>query len=291
MGSLIKTGEVVKVEPEDIIHLYRYIKKYITLDPKEYLNFLDKLAKEDSDFYDDPFYDDFDFNSDFFIPNPCPLYVCFTTNFLLVPKYMYSEIPRILKNNTKVQHRDKIEYEKFSYFDVYRFDDKSDGEIEKVEFEVRFEVDFIPDCFLEKARIFALKLKVAASEPDNKSSNFYDKVLFEDRFCTFYRILPPLAFYEIKRFEEDLRKLRLVQGISYSKFPKWRRGGVVERIERIEEYMILFTNFLYTLYTGEFEKNTPERRLFEPFTKSLKELGDTFENALQGLKVLVKFTG
>jgi hypothetical protein len=254
--------------------------KYITLDLEEYLNFLDKEAKEDSDFYDDPFYDAPDFDSVFFTTNLFPLYVCFTTNFLLVPKYMYSEIPRILKNNTKVQNRDKIEYEKFSYFDVYRFDDKSDGEIEKVEFEVEFR----PHRFLEKARIFALKLNVAASEPDNKSSNFYDKVPFEDRFCSFYSILPPLTFYAIERFEEDLRMLSLVQGKSYSKFPKWCRGGVVERIERIEEYMILFTNFLYTLYTGEFEKNTPERRLFERFTAILSFFGDTFEEVLSTIK-------
>jgi hypothetical protein len=55
--------------------------------------------------------------------------------------------------------------------------------------------------------------------------------------------------------------------------------------------MILFTNFLYTLYTGEFEKNTPGGRLFEPFTKFLKEFGDTFENVLQGIEVFVKLIG
>jgi hypothetical protein len=231
----------------------------------DYLNFLREEAKEDSNFYT----------------------AFLTTNLLLVPKYMYSRIPRILKNNTKVQHRDKIEYEKFSYFDVYRFDNKSDGEIEKVEFEVQFGPS---SFFLERARIFALKLNIAASEPDNKSSNFYDNVPFKDRFCSFSTLIHE-NYDDIESFEKDLRTLCWIQGKSYSKFPKRRRGGVVDRIEHIEEHMILFTNFLYTLYTGEFEKNTPGSRLFEPITKFLKELGDTFENALEWLEALVKLTG
>jgi len=264
MGSLIKTGEVIKVDPRDIINLYRMIRTFITLEMNDYLDFLREEAKEDSNFYT----------------------AFFTTNLLLVPKYMYSRIPRILKNNTKVQHRDKIEYEKFSYFEVYRFDNKSDGEIEKVEFEVEFR----PHRFLEKARIFALKLNVAASEPDNEDPNFYDKVPFKDRFC-FFSMLIHENYDDIESFEKDLRTLCWIQGKSYSKFPKRRRGGVVDRIEHIEEHMILFTNFLYTLYTGEFEKNTPGGRLFEPFTKFLKEFGDTFENVLQGIEVFVKLIG
>jgi hypothetical protein len=253
------------------------------VDLEEYFNFLNKEAKVDSDFYDDSFYDDLDFDLVFFNISLFSLFVRFTTNFLLVPKYMYSEIPRILKNNTKVQHRDKIEYEKFSYFDVYRFDDKSDGEIEKVELEVGFR----PYRFvgkLGKAKIYSLQLLVAAFEPDNEDPNFYDKVPFKDRFCSFYSIFPPLTFHAIKRFEEDLRMLSLVQGKSYSEFPNWCTGGVVESIERIEEYMILFTNFLYTLYTGEFEKNTPKRRLFERFTAILSFFGDNFEEVLSTIK-------
>jgi hypothetical protein len=266
MGSLIKTGKVVKVDPRDIINLYRMIRTWVTLAMNDdYLNFLREEAKEDSNFYT----------------------VFLTTNLLLVPKYMYSEIPRILKNNTKVQHRDKIEYEKFSYFNVYRFDNKSDGEIEKVEFEVQFGPS---SFFLERVRIFALKLNIVASEPDNEDPNFYDKVPFKDRSC-FFSTLIHENYDDIESFEKDLRTLYWIQGKSYSKFPKRRRGGVVDRIEHIEEHMILFTNFLYTLYTGEFEKNTPGGRLFEPFTKSLKELGDTFENALEGLKFIVILAG
>jgi len=266
MGSLIKTGEVVKVDPRDISDLYQFIRRVITLDLNDYFNFLGQ-AKKDPNFY-----------PGFFTTNLILVY--FTTSLLLVPKYMYSRIPRILKNNTKVQHRDKIEYEKFSYFDVYRFDDKSDGEIEKVEFEVEIR----PDSFLKEARIFALKLNVAASEPDNKSSNFYDKVPFKDQFCFFSTLIHEKRD-DIESFVKDLRTLYWIQGKSYSKFPKRRRGGVVDRIEHIEDHMILFINFLYTLYTGEFEKNTPGGRLFEPFTKILKELGDTFENALEWIKV------
>jgi len=272
MGSLIKTGEVIKVDPRDIIDLYPFIRGYITLDLNDYFNFLGQ-AKKDPNFY-----------SGFFTTNLILVY--FTTNLLLVPKYMYSRIPRILKNNTKVQHRDRIEYEKFSYFDVYRFDYKSDGEIEKVEFEVEIR----PDSFLEKARIFALKLNIAASEPDNEDPNFYDKVPFKDRFC-FFSMLIREKYDDIESFEKDLRTLSWIQGKSYSKFSKRRRGGVVDRIEHIEEHMILVINFLYTLYTGEFEKNTPGGRLFEPFTEFLKKFGDTFENALQWIEVFVKFTG
>ncbi len=51
MGSLIKTGEVVKADPRDIIYFYRFIREYITWDLEDYFNFLDKIGKKDFPYY------------------------------------------------------------------------------------------------------------------------------------------------------------------------------------------------------------------------------------------------
>jgi hypothetical protein len=260
MGSLIKTGEVVKVDPRDIIYLYRFIREYITWNLDDYLNFLNKTGKKDSYYY----------------------YATVKLNSLLMPKFKYSSLyDRI--GNVKIEQADKIKYENFSNFDVYQLDPNPDGEILKVELVsviARSNVGAV-------ARIRGLDFVVSEAGsgvlPDVTSIEYSFSATSIHETNT-----------DIEELQGYLRTLRWTQGKSYLKLSEHSRRnetGVGYKIRHFEEKFFLFVNFLYTLYTGSFEKNDPGHILFEPFTELLRTYGNTFEEVLSTIKEVVTLVG
>jgi hypothetical protein len=265
MGSLIKTGEVVEVDPRDIIYLYRFIREGITWNLDDYLNFLDKVGKK---------------NSKYYIVN-LPL------NLLLIPKFAYSSMYESIKS-IKVKRADKIKYENFSCFNVYRFEPNSDGKILKIELALAVG----PNNNKTVARIWELGLILSESGFQCSTGNVNTTVSSTEYYHSTTRI------YEGKGDIEDLqgylRTLRWTQGKSYLELSKHsipNEKGVVYKITHFEEKFFLFVNFLYTLYTGSFEKNDPGHILFEPFTELLRTYGNTFEEVLSTIKEVVTLVG
>jgi hypothetical protein len=265
MGSLIKTGEVVKADPRDIIYLYRFIRECITWNFDDYHNFLGKVGRKNSDYYQ----------------------ATLTLNFLLVPKFRYS-LPHEKIKNTEVQQADKIKYENFSNFDVYQFDPNSNGEI----LEIKFESGIRHSNTKAVARVWWLDLVVVETGFRCSVGNSDLSVASVEYYHS------GTLIHETNSDMEDLqgylRTLRWTQGKSYlelSKRSKPNETGVGYKIRRFEENFFLFVNFLYTLYTGGFEKNSPEYTLFKPFTDLLKTYGSTFEEVLSTVKEVMMFVG
>jgi hypothetical protein len=265
MGSLIKTGEVVKADPRDIIYLYRFIREFITWNFDDYLDFLKKIGKDGSVYY------------------PATL----TLNFLLIPKFGYSSLYKGIKS-IKVEQADKIKYENFSHFDVYQFDPNSNGEILKIKL-----ISGIRRSNTKAvARIWELNLVVVETGSHCSAGNT-DINAPSVEYCHSATLIHETNV-DIENLQGYLRTLRWTQGKSYlelSKRSKPNETGVVYKIRHFEESFFLFVNFLYTLYTGGFEKNSPEHILLEPFTELLRTYGNTFEEVLSTIKEVVTLVG
>jgi hypothetical protein len=269
MGSLIKTGEVVKADPRDIIYFYRFLKNYMIWNLDEYTNFLRKVKGKFTNYsYVDIF----------------PL------NLLLIHESVYSPLYQRIRG-IKVEQADKIKYENFSRFNVYKFDRDSDGEVLEVRFEVEFGACQLNDGRMA-ARIWQLDIELLESEPYPSKDNTDETVIKVEHHGFTTRIYGGTT--DIEDLQGYLRTLRWTQGKSYSKLSEHSRPdrtGVGYKIRQLEQRLLLFANFFYTLYTDGFEKNNPSYVLLEPFIKLLKTYGDTFEEVLSTINEVVTLVG
>jgi hypothetical protein len=268
MGSLIKTDEVVKVDPRDIVYLYRFIREYMTWNLDDYHNFLDKVGKKFTDYHA----------------------VMFPLNLLLIHEFVYSSLYREIRS-IRVERVDKIKYENFSRFNVYKFDRDSDGEVLEVWLIVEFGPNYINSGGVS-ARIWGLNLDLLESglHPSKENANVTVSKAEHHGFATRIRG----GKLDIEELQGYLKTLRWTQGKSYlklSEHSKPNRTGVAYKITHLEENLLLFVNFFYTLYTGGLEKNNPGYILLEPFMELLRTYGNTFEEVLSTIKEVVTLVG
>jgi hypothetical protein len=234
----------------------------------DYHNFLNKVGKKITDYHA----------------------VMFPLNFLLIHEFVYSFLYWEIRS-IKVEQADKIKYENFSRFNVYKFDRDSDGGVLEVWLIVEFGPNNINNGRVS-ARIWGLGLDLLESglHPSKKNANVTVSKAEHHSFATRIRG----GKTDIEDLQGYLRTLRWTQGKSYSKLSERSRPnetGVGHKIRQLEQNLLLFANFFYTLYTDGFEKNNPGYILLEPFIKLLKTYGNTFEEVLSTIKEVVTLVG
>lgn len=108
MKTLIKIDKVIKIDPRNVIDLYKFVKRYIRWEPRDYLNELDKR-----------FPNRFGNHTTAEIP----------LDIVILPSYMFLQVPSTLEGIIKPQHSDVIRPENFSYFGLYKVVDDPNGKI------------------------------------------------------------------------------------------------------------------------------------------------------------------
>jgi len=78
--------------------------------------------------------------------------------------------------------------------------------------------------------------------------------------------------------------LKWANNRNYSEFYSERGSVVAEKIEAIEDELLVMLNFFYTVYTGGYEKNKYSK-ILEPITNLLKKYGDTFDKVIEMIKL------
>jgi hypothetical protein len=250
MGKLVKTGEKVTVQPRDIIYLYRFIKEVINWDRKEYFDFLDKEVwskgiQEGGDIY-----------MSLIIPR-----------FLLVPDYRYSTIPTTMFDVTEIRGGDLVTYEKLSTFSIYEFIDGAEGSVDRVSIGAHL----VPYA-LSRVGLMTLSLGMFSS----------------DWTIGIFRVDVEDPKETISKLEGGLKTFKCLLGNSYYRylFEHQRKSKkLIESMTHLEDSLLIFVNFLYALYTGEFtsklpDSDLPDYKLFKPFVKTLQSFGKSFGEAL-----------
>ncbi len=248
--KLEKTGKVIKVDPSHVIPMWKFSKDLMQWEPEEYLRYVGRENVSQGSVVN-VFHDTRKIEP----------------SFILFPVYRYSSILddiMIRRLGIESEYEDRIKLENLSLFNVY-----------KVIKDVDPEVD----------------ITVVAGITVGIVGDKDAKVRINDVGVDFkvgpYRNLVSTLFHWGHWYDMYLKTLMWAEGRKWSNFsdkPRYK-SKVVDHMYSIEYAMFVFTNFLYTLYTGDgLKSNTAEYKLFKPYVDLLQSYGDTFEEAITTIK-------
>jgi hypothetical protein len=257
---LEKTGEVVKVDPEYIVSLHKFLMDFVKWEPDEYLK---AVGREDVRWRP--------------VNGPAVEYLDYKAvirpKFLLFPVYRYSSIPKYTvadELGIEFEKDERIKLENLSLFDVYRVVDGVDPEV-----EITISNEILPEITpsnKKRARLFDITIDFKIGSK-------------KDYYCV-------IIIWSIW-YSNYLKTLRWARGRKYLNFASKGlvHSKVVSHIYAIENGMFVFLNFLYALYNEHFEEDTVESRLFKPLSDLLRSYGNTFEEAMSTINELIVLTG
>jgi hypothetical protein len=245
MKTLIKTDKVIKIDPREVVNLYKFIRRYMQWEPKEYLSRLDKILPNRLENY---------------IYSEIPL------DFVILPTYMVSPLPPNFKGIIKPKRRDVIYLENFSYFDLYKVVEDPNGKITDAVVTVGVNYrEFEGTVGIERVLLRVEYLR----------SSFPYQPLF-----LFSNLGAP--FVSEDTLEDILRVLRWAQGRSYSNFQR-ESSRLMRKLFELEENLTAFLNFLHALHTHKFDGMDMTSWLFKRYSDTIKGLGCNFEDAFSKL--------
>jgi hypothetical protein len=258
--KLEKTGEIVRVNPQYIVPLHRFLVDFIKWGHDEYLK---AVGKKDVRWCP--------------VNGPAVEYLDYKTvirpKFLLFPVYRYSAIPKHTvaeELGIEFEKDERIKIENLSLFDVYRVVEDVNPEV-----EITVSTEILPEITQSNEKVAKL-FDITIDFKIGSKKDYYCVIIIWSVWYNNY-----------------LKTLRWAQGRKYFNFAS--RGlvhsKVASHIYAIENGMFVFLNFLYALYNGHFEEDTVEYKLFKPFSDLLRNYGDTFEEAISTINELMVFTG
>jgi len=254
MGTLIKTGKVVEIEPDKVVHFYRFLKNFANWDLNDFVSQYKRVGGTGTIF---------------------PVSTILTT--VLIPEYRYSYIPKFFKYYTDIKRADKIDYKNFSRFNIYKIDINDIGGP-----HIELRVEFAYDKWINKVRVTGVELELTHYSRPRMPHSYKFKTL----------ILPDNTF--VKKLMEGLELLRSLKGKAYSQLPEEQRKQVAESFCAIENNMVIFANLFYPLYMGELEwyGSTGEvgRWAFSSVYEFLRQYGADFDDALRTIEGVSRLT-
>lgn len=275
--NLVKTGRVIKVNPYDILSLYKYAKYHIQWESRELIKKLmeiypyrKELGNEDYDvFYNyggGVLFEGEGVEKDVSIHIPL--------NFLLLPVYIHGIVPPSYEYEKIIDviepdKNDVVDMDKLSLFNVYQVVDDAKGRINVVKLVISIE-------YRKDIRNYGIgALDVIADDiptiedPERLSilSLVYDSSDEEERIAKY------------------LGKIRELQGKKYSEIGRFRDG-----IEWVEERLITTINLINALYTSKFDENDIIGWMLKQYSDTFKGFGCEFEDMLSSAaKVISAF--
>lgn len=255
MKELREIGKTFTVDIRDVVRLFEFMKNYMNWDFDLYRSILKEVDPQSVD-------------RNWYFP-------VITPRFLILPDYRYSPIDPVLRKQGKIKGDDpldkRIRLENFSTFNVFEIVDTVDSEIKRIFIGLMVDQYFS----MRETKITGLSINVEYREGGPS--------VFSPRFS-------PRSYSDIEFLETSLETLKWAKGRKYPRFPVRKKVGVFEKIRTLEDTMLAVLNFLYTIYTGGYEKDT-KSKLFEPLTKLLQSFGNTFEDVLtvaKGIAILFR---
>ena len=258
--KLEKTKEIMKIKPEYIVPLHRFLTDFIKWDHDEYLK---AVGRKDIRWrpVEAPAIEYLDYKA---VIRP---------KFLLFPVYRYSSIPRHTvaeKLGVEFERGERIKIENLSLFNVYRIVEDVDPEV-----EITISTETLPEIKPNNEKIARL-FDITVNFKIGSNKDYYSVIIVWSIWYNNY-----------------LKTLRWARGRKYLNFES--RGilhsKVLSHLYAIENGMFVFLNFLYALYNEHFEDDTVESRLFKPFSDLLRSYGNTFEDMLSTINELMVLVG
>jgi hypothetical protein len=278
MKTLVKTGKVIKIKPEDVLSsVYKYVKYEMNWNPdaftkklREISPYLDKLKLDGKV----KLMGDNDVKSGIEIEVP--------VDTVILPVYMRDkDYLRFKFYEGLIEHKTKdvVDIEEFSLFDVYKVVDKPFGKLDKVYFSTW--INYRKDINSYGIKMFGISI----SGGPNELSRI---VGLYKTYLTFTAITE--GSYDEEFIIKHLNTIKRLQGTPYSELP-WIEAKSTDPYEEnirqgmlfIERDLTAVLNLIHFLHSHEFNENDIIGWLFKSYSDLVKSFGCEFDNALSSL--------
>jgi hypothetical protein len=268
MKTLVKTGKVMKIDPYELLNLYRYARYHIRWEPE---GFIEKL-KEIYQYRDQKkylrrikFHDENNISKGVVVNIP--------VNIVILPSFIHNKVTRSYKGLIRLRNLDKasVSIDNISYFDVYKVvNSPTKGKFD----EINLSISIIPDRVDGNYALDYLWIDVRESY----LSRAFMQPLIEAVILLHYE-----GDVTIKR---NIDYVKQIEGTSYSRLSQ----DTMYSISHIEENLTLTLNLFHTLYSYNFEEDDVVGWLFKQYSDTVRSFGCEFEEAiLTASKVISAF--
>jgi len=256
MKTLVRTGKVIKINPSELLSLYKYIKYYMRWEPEDIIKKLNEIypyrrQKEYSKRV--KFLDEKNVEKGVVINIP--------VSFVILPSVLHNEVTRFYGDIIKTKRLDEVSIDELSHFNVYQvINSFIEGKFSEINLSVSIGLHRIDQNYAIRSLWIDLR--------DRYLSRSYKQPLIE---ATVFDILPDENIVE--RF---INFVRQNEGAKYSRLPQ----EVVYGVKWVEENLTLTLNLFHTLHSHDFEKDDIMGFLFKEYSETVKGFGCEFEEAL-----------
>jgi hypothetical protein len=274
--NLVKTGKVIKVDPEKILNLYKYAKYHITWESKE----ISKKWEEFRKYMGNRGYNEIRSLVGKNLTDALVIYI--PANFVILPTYMRDrgfKLTEYYKDILEPKISPVVDINEFSLFDLYEVVEEPTGRLGLVDFAIgiRYRRD-----------IGSFGVKTLS-------------IIIEDRYAgpSSKYTLTGSTFLEGSYDEEStflsLKAVKSVQGVSYSDLPSIIEHGqdILKNLKEgmlwLERDLTSTLNLIHFLHSHEFDENDAVGWLFKPYSDIIKGFGCNFEDALSLADVVSAF--
>jgi hypothetical protein len=262
MKTLVKTGKVIKVNPLEILDLYKFAKYNMRWKPEDFIKNLSEIYPYRQSEYVGKikFLDENNVSMGAVINIPI--------SFVILPSVMHIEVPRFYRDIIKTKRLNKISIDDISYFNVYQVVNSfTEGKFDEANLSILIALHRIDKNYAIRSMWLEFR--------DKYLSRSYKQPFIE---ATVFDTFPDED--TVKRYIDFVRK---VQGVSYSELSQEVRNG----IKWIEEDLTLTLNLFHTLYSYNFEGNDVVGLLFKEYSDLVKSFGCKFDDALSSLAQII----
>jgi hypothetical protein len=270
MGKdLVKTGKIIKINPEDVLNVYKYAKHEINWDPDA---FIKKLMEISPYLYKKEYAGKVELINDDDERKGIKIFA--PVNTVILPVYMRDKDYMVFKSyKGLIEHktRETVDISEFSLFDVYQVVDEPFGRLSKVGFSAWIE-------YRESIKRYGIK----AFGP-----SVVDRGIGYPSKTTLSVAVFTEGSFDEEVASEYLNIIRRLQGVPYSELPRIEETGSSAFEQSIREGMLWLErdltsilNLVNFLYSYEFDENDIIGWLFKSYSDLVRSFGCKFDDAL-----------
>jgi hypothetical protein len=256
MKTLVKTGKVIKIDPYELLNLYRYVKYHMRWEPNDLYEKLEELSQYiDQKEYSRriKFHDENNVGKGAVVNIPI--------NTVILPSFIHNYNTQYYRGLVKSKRLDKVSIDNLSYFNVYQVVNSfTKGRFSEVNLSVSIRFDKVDKNYAIDSLWIDLRSRYL--------SRSYKQPLIEAIIL--------LQYMDDAFIEKNINTVKQLEGTSYSKLSTDTMYG----IRHIEENLTLTLNLFHTLHSYNFEEDNVVGWLFKQYSDNIKGFGCEFEEAL-----------
>jgi hypothetical protein len=266
MKALIKTDKTLKIEPVDLVNLYKYAKYYIDWESDDFIGKLNEIFP----YRKLPEYSKrIKFRDEKVIGLGASVYI--PLDYILLPSHIYTRISKRIEDLDNPKGSERVSVDNLLLLDLYKVAPSPEDKFESIYLGIQISYSSFRDRYVISS--LWLNAKDKRSSKSRRSRHYLIGMFFFD------------GFKEESEIIEYIGTMEQLEGKKYSKLD----AVVFRNILWVEKSLILVTNLFHVLHSNKFDENDLVDSLFKKHSDLVKGFGDEFEDIISPVKVISAF--